>query len=153
MRRHVLVSTLAVLVTLGFQSCGEGESEHEHGGGGTAAVPEHYSAAVEECARLSRQIDEHIAEGHLDDVHPIAADIQKIAEKLPALAQDDLPADLLREVNIKAKELAGMFAEIDEAADAGKKEETVAIHNRMKALIADLQQHASEAEEEHHDEH
>ena len=79
----------------------------------------------------------------------MAADITKIAEKLPSLAQKDLKPEMLKEVNFKAKELAGMFDAIDEAADAGKKEDTVRLHGKMKALIADLKKHAGDDHGKH----
>ncbi len=126
---------------------GEAEHEHEHGGGGAIDVPDHYADAVKRCEELSRKIDGLIADGHLDDVHPVAADIQKIAERLPALAKSDLPVEKLREVNLKSKELAGLFSEIDEAADAGKKEETLRIQTQMRNLISELKKHTGDEDD------
>ena len=54
-------------------------------------------------------------------------------------------------MNIKATKLAGMFGEIDEAADAGKKAETIRVHGEMKALIAELKKHIEKGG--HHEEH
>ena len=139
--------TMLALLGLVLGGCGE-EKEHEHGGGGTVDVPQHYGDAVEKCEQLSKKIGELIASGHLDDVHAAAADIKKIAEKLPGIAQEDLPPSMLRDVNLKAKELAGMFSAIDKAADAGNKEETVKLHNRMKELVAGLLKHVAHAKKE-----
>jgi len=120
-----------------------GHDSQKHGGeGGAVTVPADYAGAVAKCEELSNQIGSLITAGKLGDVHTAAADIKKIAEKLPELAQKGLPADVLKDVNIKSKDLAGTFSEIDEAADAGKKEETIRVQERMKALIADLQKHA-----------
>ena len=132
--------------------CGEDhdkDGHHETGGhgakGGAVAVPEHYADAIAKCEELSAKIGELIGQGKLGDVHPPAADIKKIAEKLPELAQKDLPAEMLKEVNVKAKELAGTFEEIDGPADAGKKAETQKVHDKIKGLIADLKKHAGHA--------
>ena len=131
---------------------GTSEKGHSHGGashshgakGGTVTVPDHYGEAVEKCEELSGKIGSLISSGKLSEVHAVAADITKIAEQLPALAKKDLKPSMLKEVNIKAKELAGMFDEIDEAADAGKKKETIALHKKMKGLIAHLKEHAGD---------
>lgn len=139
----MIVASLALLA-----GCGEDHDKdhHESGGhgaqGGAVAVPEHYGDAVAKCEELSAKIGDLIAKGKLSEVHPPAADIKKIAQKLPELAQKDLPADMLKEVNVKAKELAGTFEEIDGPADAGKKEETQKVHDKIKGLIADLKKHA-----------
>ena len=130
-------------------ACTEGDHQDgqgHHGGGETVDVPEHYAAALEKCEELSKRIDDLISKGHLDDVHSVAAGIQKIAEKLPALAKKDLPQERLRDVNIKSKELAGMFTEIDEAADAGKKQETIQVHDKMRGLIAELKKHVKKVD-------
>ncbi len=150
-----ILLTLA-LFGLVLGGCSKGEEHgdgHEHGGGGNVDVPKHYGEAVERCEELSKKIDDLIAKGELEDVHAVAADIKKIAEKLPELAQVDLPAGALREVNIKAKKLAGMFSEIDEAADAGKKDETIRVHSEMKALIAELKEHVEKEIHHDHEEH
>ena len=148
--------TLA-LFGLVLGGCSKGEHgdghDHHHGGGGTVEVPKHYGEAVERCEELSKKIDGLIGKGELEDVHAVAADIKKIAEKLPELAQVDLPAGALREVNIKAKKLAGMFSEIDEAADAGKKDETIRVHSEMQALIAELKEHAEKGIHDAHEAH
>jgi len=143
--------TLLIGPALVISGCGNGDDGHghSHGGGGDVAVPDNYSHAVEKCEELSNKIGDLIKEGHLHDVHPVAAHIKKIAEKLAELAKKDLPCEMLRDVNVKARELAGMFSEIDDAADAGKKQETVEIHNKMKQLIADLKKYASHQKHDH----
>ena len=153
--RNIALLAALSLVLLG---CGGGEAEHEHGehGGGaeeSVRVGPTYAEAIGQCESRSTRIDRMIVDGHLGDVHAAAASIQKIAEKLPELARKDLPAELLREINIASKKLAGLFGEIDEAADAGRKEDTIQVHDRMKALIADLKKHADKVIEKTHDEH
>ncbi len=141
---------VAVLVALGV---GCDKKEHDHGShdkGGTVAVPEHYKDAVAKCEELSNQIGGLIASGKLGEVHAAAADIKRIAEKLPELAQKGPPADMLKEINVKSKELAGMFDEIDKAADSNNKEETIRLHEKMKGLIADLKKHSGHAKDHSH---
>ena len=131
---------------------GHGEEGHgeAHGSGGSpVTVPGHYKEAVHKCEEISGKIGGLISSGKLSEVHAAAADIKKIAEKLPELAQKDLKPEMLKDVNIKAKELAGMFHEIDEAADAGNKDETVKLHEKMKGLIADLEKHAGGDHKKH----
>ena len=137
----------ALGLVLGGCSGGDGEHGHGQGGGGAIDVPDHYADALEKCEELSKKIDGLIADGQLDDVHPVAADIKKIAEKLPALAKSDLPAEKLREVNLKSKELAGLFSAIDEAADAGKKEETVRVQTQMRDIISELKEHVGDEDD------
>ncbi len=154
MRYGTIAIVLAGLVLGG---CGK-EDEHDHGGhegGGNVTVPDHYAEAVAKCDELCKKIGKLIADGHLADVHSAAADIKKIAEELPKIAKRDLSASVLRDVNVKSKELAGMFSEIDEAADAGKKADTEKLHARMKELVSGLVAHAAHVkeEEEDHDDH
>jgi len=152
---RILTGTLALAAAIVFAAGCDKHEDHKHGGGGhgdhggTVSVPLHYKDAVHKCEELSGKIGGLISSGNLKDVHAAAADIKKIAEKLPELAQTDLKPEMLKDVNIKAKELAGMFNEIDEAADAGKKEETARLHERMKTLIADLKKHAEHGEGGH----
>src|SRR6266545_6114968 len=108
-----------------------GHDSEKHGGaGGTVTVPADFAGAVAKCEELSNQIGSLITACKLSEVHAAAADIKKIAEKLPELAQKAMPPGMLKDVNIKAKDLAGTFSEIDEAADAGKKEEAIKVHER-----------------------
>lgn len=45
--------------------------------------------------------------------------------KLPRLAKGSIPDEMLSNINIKSKELAGMFTVVDKAADSGDKEGTI----------------------------
>jgi hypothetical protein len=157
MLRYVLLIAAAMSFALG--GCGNGSDEggdhgHDeggHGGASNVVVPDHYAHAVEKLEELATKMDGLIAEGHLDDVHPVAADIQKIAEKLPHLAKKDLPIGMLKAVNVASTALGAKFSEIDEAADGGKKAETKAVAESMKALISELKAHAGDAEKDDHD--
>jgi hypothetical protein len=129
------------------------DGDGHHGGGGDVEVPTTYVAAIAKIKELSATIDGLIAEGKLTSVHPPAADIKKIAQALAKLADKDLPKESLRDVNVKATELAGMFTKIDQVADASKKKETIAVHDQMKELIATLEAYgtAQPTQEDTHD--
>lgn len=148
--KQLLIAGLCSFALLGCSGEADDGHSHGHGGGGAVEVPDHYADAVAKCEELSEKIADLIDDGKLDQVHAVAADIKKIAEKLADLAKSDLPPGELRDVNVNARKLAGMFSAIDEAADAGKKDDTVRLHNEMKALIAALKTHAKE---DHHDDH
>ncbi|MBL4845869.1 MAG: hypothetical protein JKY65_10105 [Planctomycetes bacterium] len=145
-RAEIVAAGLLSLLLVGCPDSGHSHksgADHDHGaeghGGGDVAVPEDYVSAVAKCKELSGKIESLIAEDKLTSVHPVAADIKKIAEALAGLAKKDLPKESLRDVNLKATELAGTFSEIDAAADASKKPETVAVHNKINELIAALE--------------
>lgn len=46
-------------------------------------------------------------------VHEKAAKIRDIARKLPRLAKGSIPSEILKDNNVKSKELAGMFTAAD----------------------------------------
>ncbi len=137
-----MIGGLALALLLG--GCGKADEpgDSKKTAVGPAAAPEHYKDAVAKCETLSGEIGNLISTGKLSDVHTAAEEIKKLAEKMPEMAQKELEATVLKDVNTKAKELAGMFNEIDQAADAGKKDETQKLHTKMQALIAELKKHA-----------
>lgn len=149
-----VVLACVLCLPFGLVACGD-DDHHGDGGhgdeGGAVTVPHEYPQAVEKCEELSKKIGSLIESGELDKVHAVAADIKKIAEKLPELANEQLPASMLKEVNLTSRELAAMFDPIDKAGDAGDKAETQRLHEKMKGLIADLKKHSEHAKEEHHD--
>lgn len=124
----------------------------EHGHGDTEEVtriPDTYGAAVATCEEHTRQIAELIESGKLHDVHAEAAYIRDIARKLPALARVSMPPGMLKDINLKSKELAGLFDAIDKAADSGDKEGTIRVHEQMKELVAALKAHEGHEGHEH----
>lgn len=137
---------LVMAAALGFVIGGCGKDEHEkhgaHGGSGGTHVPESYAEAVKECEELSAKIDSLIASGKLADVHKAAQGIKEIAEALPSIAGKELSQEAQKEVAENAPALAALFTEIDEAADAGMKADTIKVHGKMKELIAALRAHA-----------
>ena len=110
-------------------------------------APESYSAAIEQCEFLLVEIEELIEKGELSKVHKEAAKIRDIARKLPQLAKNGIPLENLKNINIKSKELAGMFTEVDEAADSGDKDGTILAHQTMKTLVEELKLHTNHNEE------
>lgn len=150
MRKLLLVAMLATVFT-GCPKDGHSGDGHDHshgpggsdGGGGTIAVPAKYADAVAKCKELAGKIDGLVAESKLADVHPVAADIKKIAESLAEKAQAELVPEVLKDVNVKATELAGMFTEIDKAADGGNKDGTVAANTKIKQLVSELEAFAA----------
>ena len=57
-----------------------------------------------------------------------------------------------KDINIQSRELANLFDEIDEAADANKKPETEAAFAKMIKLIDGLNAHAKHDEKHEHKE-
>lgn len=150
-----IIALAALAGGLSLAGCGEepghGSKPHSHGSeSASVAIPARFADAVGKCEELSGRIGGLIASGKLSEVHGAAEGVRKIAEKLPELAQKDLPPAMLKDVNVKAKDLAGLFDPLDKAAHAGKKEETEKLHAQMKALVSELKAHAGHAEHKDH---
>jgi len=135
---------LLVLLSVALVGCDKhdghdhGPDGHSHDKGGTVKVPEKYQDAVAKIEVLSDKIGGLIEAGKLDELHASANDIKKIAEALSEKAQKELALGDLKQVNISAKALAGMFSELGKAAHSGNKAETIKVHQKMKGLIAAL---------------
>ncbi len=110
---------------------------------GPAAVSGAFGEAMKQCEELSDTIAGLIERDALSQIHPPAEAIKKIAETIPAIAYDELTPEGFEAVRAKARALAGTFSEIDEVADAGKKEETIKAHEKIRLLIADLKAHGA----------
>ena len=131
----------------------EGEHAEEHGhaeGHGHSAeeMKEHaemladYSEAMHEIGELREQIEHLIESGKLTQVHPPAEMISVIAKRLPGLAsKSGVPKEHWKDINILSRDLANLFDEIDEAADANKKPETETAFAKMIKLIDGLNTH------------
>lgn len=152
---RTLTGSLGLAAVVVFAVACDKHEDHKRGSkghgaeGGAVIVPDHYKNAVNKRDELSTKIGGLINSGVLNNVHPFAADIKMIAEKLTDPAQKDLKQEMLKDMNVRAKELAGMFQEIDQVADAGTKEETTKLHERMKTMIAELKKHAQQGEGGH----
>lgn len=123
----------------------KGETKNAKGFQHPPAIPADYAGAVARMEEHLKSIESLVNAGSLDKVHGVAEKISRISEKLPALA----PKDDRAHVEKVAKEVVGLFQEIDAAADAGKKEETVKAMAKYKAKIAELKAHAKGGDHDH----
>ncbi len=106
-------------------------------------IPATYAAAVEKTEVHLKAIKDLIDKGDLEKVHSVAEKISMICKKLPEMAAKDDKAD----VEKLSRATIDLFKEIDDAADAGKKDETMKVYKKYADNIAGLKKHAKE---EHH---
>jgi len=146
MARLSLLNALALTAIFAATGCDKKEPHDHHGKEGSkqpGAMPTTYKDAIAEIRHHSDEIAGLITSNKLADVHHEAEEIKKIAEHLPELAQKaGMGGEMMKEINLKSKDLAAMFEDIDLAADSGKADETKKLHEKMKALISDLGKHA-----------
>lgn len=102
-----------------------------------AAGARDYSGALAKIEEHLKAIDALVAANDLEKVHKSAEKISQVAETLPALA----PKDDKAEIEKIAKAIVALFKEIDDAADGGKKAETVAVVAKYRAKLAELKKH------------
>lgn len=121
-----------------------GETKNAKGFQYPPAIPSNYKDAVAKIEEHLKSIDDLIKGNDLDKVHAVAEKISRVCGKLSKLA----PKDSQGEVEKVCKEIIALFKEIDEAADAGKKSETVKVTEKYRAKIAELRKHVSD---KHHD--
>lgn len=115
-----------------------GETKNVKGFQYPPSVPKDFPGAIAKIEEHLKAIDALIAANDLDKVHASAEKISHVAEGLGALA----PKDDKAEVEKVAKEIVGLFKAIDDAADAGKKADTVAVVAKYRAKVAELKKHA-----------
>ena len=109
------------------------------------AVPDNYKDAVARIEEHLRTIAGLIDTGDLEKVHAIADKISYVCKKLPELAaRGDRP-----EVEKTCKVIIGLFGEIDEAADAGRKTETVQAFGKYKTKVKELEKHVKDNGHDH----
>lgn len=101
-------------------------------------MPESFKAGVARQEELHKKIAHQIEHGELAKVHRVAEEMALVAKKMKELAQKDVAEDKRVEAGRLCNEVAGYFKPIDEAADAGKKAETEAIHKKMGETIKKL---------------
>ena len=125
---------------------GHKEAGHKEGGHDEKALtekdvkmPDSFKAGVSRLEELHQKIHHEIEEeGGLKHVHRIAEEMALVATGTKRLAGKDLPGDKQTEAGRLCNEVAGYYKSIDEAADAGKKAETQAIHKKMGTAIEKL---------------
>ncbi|MCZ6691841.1 MAG: heavy metal-binding domain-containing protein [Planctomycetota bacterium] len=117
------------------------------------AVPDNYKDAVARLEDHLETIQGLIHSGDLEKVHAIAEKISHVCTKLPDLAphHDESKVEKICETVI------GLFKEIDAAADAGKKKETIEVFEKYKSKVDELKRHVTgDHKEDHggdHDDH
>lgn len=101
-------------------------------------MPTSFKAGVTRLEELNKTIDHHIEHGELAKVHRVAEEMALVAKKMKEFARTEVAEDKQTEVGRLCNEVAGYYKPIDEAADAGKKAETEAIHKKMGEAIEKL---------------
>ena len=118
------------------------DGDHERSDDGpteeNVKTPESFAAGVMRLTELHQKIALLIDENKLDEVHHAAEEMSILARKMKPLAVRDLPEDKRTDAGRFCNDISGNFKPIDEAADAGKKAETVAIHKQMADTISKL---------------
>jgi len=140
-RSTFVILSLTTLFIAGCGSDQKQESQAHDDVETSMKTPDTYAAAIEQCEFHLEEIGELIENGELSKVHEEAAKIRDIARKLPQLAKGSVPLQMLKDINIKSKELADMFTVVDKAADSGDEEGTIRAHQTMKTLIEQLTLH------------
>ncbi len=122
-----------------------GSDHHEHGHDEKALtekdvkLPESFAAGVARLKELHDDIGHLIEHDELADVHRVAEEMAIVARKMKELAARDVLEDKRTDAGRLCNEVAGYFNPIDEAADAGKKDETTAVHKQMATAIEELE--------------
>lgn len=102
-----------------------------------AAIPSTYGDAVARIEEHVKTIQGLVDTGKLASVHLVAEKISAICEKLPGMA----PKGAAAEIASTCKTMRSLFDEIDKAADAGKKPETVQVLGKYRTQLEILKRH------------
>ena len=109
-----------------------------------AKMPEKYSDAVAAIEHHTEAIDKAIKDGKLDTLHKHGEEIKMLAQMLPKLAMKDgsgVAATDVKDINLTSKKLAATYEPLDEAGDAGKKEESQKVYGEIVTLVATLKKY------------
>lgn len=101
-------------------------------------TPDSFAAGVTRLKELHQKINDLIEQNKLADVHRTAEEMAIVARKMKPLAARDIAEDKRTDAGRLCNDIAGYFSPIDEAADAGKKDETMKIHMQMADTIDKL---------------
>lgn len=101
-------------------------------------MPDSFKAGVGRLEELHKKIHHLIEDDKLSKVHRVAEEMALVANRTKKLGAKDLPEDKQADAGKFCNEVAASYKTIDEAADAGKKAETVAIHKKMGTAIENL---------------
>lgn len=114
------------------------KDDHKEHGSKDLKLATTFKEGVAQLEELHKKLHHQIEDNDLKHVPDTAMDMQKVANKTKELAQKDVAEDQRVEAGRLCNEIAGFFKPIDEAADAGKKAETEAIHKKMGEAIGKL---------------
>ena len=119
------------------------DADHEEHGGKalteeSVPMPANFAAGVARLKELHQEINHLVESNKLDDVHHAAQEMGIVAKKMKTLASRDIPEAKRADAGRLCNDIAGYFSPIDEAADAGKKDETMKIHMQMADTIKKL---------------
>jgi Ni/Co efflux regulator RcnB len=119
------------------------DEHHEHGEKALTEAdvptPKSFAAGVARLKELHEEINHLIEHNELANVHHHAEEMAMLARKMKPLASTDIADDKRTDAGRLCNEIAGYFEPIDSAADAGKKDATIAIHQKMANTIAQLE--------------
>ena len=101
-----------------------------------------FTSVINQMEMVLADVKALIDSDNLARVHAAAEGISHLAESLPSAK--DVPTEALAEIESIAQALIDLFREIDEAADAGKEAETIAVYNKYLENIAALKRFVKE---------
>ena len=101
-----------------------------------------YSSVVSMMEAHLDEIQSLIDSNKLLKVHSVASKISRLAKSLPIAK--DFPDDNRSEIEKTCKEIIALFGEIDKAADAQKKAETVEVLGKYRSKVSFLAKHVHE---------
>jgi hypothetical protein len=107
-------------------------------------MPEKYSEAIAALEHHTEAIDKAIKDGKLDTLHKHGEEIKMLAQMLPKLAMKEgsgVAETDVKDVNLTSKKLAATYDPLDEAGDAGKKEESKKVYDEIVTLVATLKKY------------
>ena len=132
---------IAVLAFGWMHSAGAEEDPKFHNKDGSMKMPENYADAVAGIEHHTETIQKAIKDGKLDTLHKHGEEVKMLAQMLPKLASkpDSKVAEGdVKEINLTSKKLAATYEPLDEAGDAGKKEESQKVYGEIVTLVAAL---------------
>lgn len=115
----------------------KGETKNAKGFQYPPAVPATYKDAVSKIEEHLKAIEGLVASGELPRVHGVAEKISRICEKLAGLAPKETQASVAK----VAKEVVALFGPIDDAADNGRKEDTLKVLETYRSKVQELKKH------------
>jgi hypothetical protein len=107
-------------------------------------MPEKYSEAIAALEHHTEAVDKAIKDGKLDTLHKHGEEIKMLAQMLPKLSMKEgsgVAETDVKDINLTSKKLAATYEPLDEAGDAGKKEESKKVYDEIVTLVATLKKY------------